>query len=92
MYPDGNEVFCKVCKYRTARVRDATSIIKAEARAKQDKVLEDNEEIMPKTDAVCPDCGHHEAYWHIRQIRAADEAPTRIYRCVKCKHTWRESE
>jgi len=24
------------------------------------------------------------------QTRAADEPPTRFYRCTKCGHTWRE--
>jgi DNA-directed RNA polymerase subunit M/transcription elongation factor TFIIS len=23
-------------------------------------------------------------------MRAADEPPTTIYRCIKCRHTWRE--
>ena len=26
----------------------------------------------------------------IRQTRAADEPETRIYRCCKCNHSWRE--
>ena len=38
----------------------------------------------------CPKCGHYEAFWVMRQTRAADEPTTRIYRCVKCQHTWRE--
>ncbi|MCJ2562923.1 MAG: transcription factor S, partial [Candidatus Thermoplasmatota archaeon] len=28
--------------------------------------------------------------WQLRQTRAADEPETRIYRCTKCSHTWRE--
>jgi DNA-directed RNA polymerase subunit M len=26
----------------------------------------------------------------LRQTRAADEPETKIYRCVKCQHSWRE--
>ncbi|MDD2936443.1 MAG: transcription factor S, partial [Candidatus Methanomethylophilaceae archaeon] len=35
-------------------------------------------------------CAHTEAYFVLRQPRAADEPETRIYRCCKCNHFWRE--
>jgi len=38
----------------------------------------------------CPTCGNNEAFWVLRQTRAADEPETKIYRCVKCSHSWRE--
>src|SRR2546427_158911 len=53
-------------------------------------VLDEITETLPKTRVECPKCGHYEAYWVMRQTRAADEPTTRIYRCVKCQHTWRE--
>jgi len=40
----------------------------------------------------CPKCGNKEAYVWMMQTRAADEPPTRFYRCTKCGHTWREYE
>ncbi len=40
--------------------------------------------------AKCPKCGHERAYHWSVQTRAADEPETEFYRCVKCKHTWRE--
>jgi len=46
--------------------------------------------VMPVTSEVCPKCGHKEAYFWSAQTRAADEAETRFFRCVKCEHTWRE--
>ena len=51
-------------------------------------------ETLPKVRDIvsCPKCGHNEAYYWIMQTRAADEPPTRFYRCVKCGHTWREYE
>src|SRR5438309_1584341 len=53
-------------------------------------VLDEITETLPKTRVECPKCGHYEAFWVMRQTRAADEPTTRIYRCVKCQHTWRE--
>ena len=52
---------------------------------------------LPKTAPTakgveCPKCGHTEAYYWIVQTRAADEPPTRIYRCTKCNASWREYE
>jgi len=53
-------------------------------------VKEKETNVTPVTSAVCPKCGHKEAYFWSAQTRAADEAETRFFRCVKCKHTWRE--
>jgi len=58
---------------------------------KERVVVDANEpEILPRTRAGCPKCGHNEAYWMMQQTRSADEAPTRFYICVRCKHRWRE--
>jgi len=44
---------------------------------------------QPKTNEECPKCKHKEAYYWLVQTRAADEAATRFFKCVKCMHTWR---
>ena len=49
-------------------------------------------EVLPKTRVECPRCHNLEAYWWTVQTRAADEPPTRFYRCTKCGYTWREYE
>ena len=46
-------------------------------------------ETLPKTQEMCKKCGHKEAYYWTVQTRAADEAETRFFKCVKCTHTWR---
>jgi DNA-directed RNA polymerase subunit M len=45
---------------------------------------------MPTVRAVCPKCGHKEAYYWQVQTRSGDEAMTTFYRCTKCSQTWRE--
>jgi len=47
---------------------------------------------LPKTRIPCPKCENPEAHWWMQQMRAADEPPTRFYRCTKCRHVWREYE
>jgi len=47
-------------------------------------------DVMPTTNAVCSKCGYREAYFWSAQTRGSDEGETRFFRCMKCKHTWRE--
>lgn len=43
-------------------------------------------------EVTCRKCGNHEAYYWVIQTRAADEPPTRFYKCTKCGYVWREYE
>jgi len=56
-------------------------------------IIENPEELntMPTKKMRCPKCAIvvNTQYWAV-QTRSGDEAPTRFYRCTKCKHTWRE--
>jgi len=49
-------------------------------------------EVLPETVIVCPQCNNKKAFWWMQQTRSGDEAPTRFYKCTKCKHVWREYE
>ena len=53
-------------------------------------VTEGIEGTLPTANIICEKCKNNKATWIIRQTRAADEPATRIYRCTKCKHKWRE--
>lgn len=53
-----------------------------------DESLEEN--ILPETDANCPKCNNDRARFWTQQTRAADEPPTRFFKCKKCDHVWRE--
>ena len=41
------------------------------------------------TDVACDECGHGEAWYTIKQTGAADEPPTRFFKCRECGHRWR---
>ena len=53
------------------------------------KMLGEDVEVGPSVNETCPECGHDKATYKLIQTRSADEAPTRIFTCTKCKHTWR---
>ncbi|HLC59151.1 MAG TPA: zinc ribbon domain-containing protein [archaeon] len=50
---------------------------------------DDDSKHLPKTKVICPKCDNSDAYWFMRQMRAADEPPTLFYTCTKCGHKWR---
>jgi len=88
LYPEGNEMICKRCGFR--KEKDIERIIVSKRRDLDSAIIEDDMQLLPKTNVVCPKCGHNEAYWVLRQTRAADEPETRIYTCTKCGYRWRE--
>jgi len=51
---------------------------------------QDGDERLPQCDMECEKCGHTRCYYWEIQTHASDEPPTRFYKCVACKHTWRE--
>ncbi|MBS3100244.1 transcription factor S [Candidatus Pacearchaeota archaeon] len=53
-------------------------------------VKEKDTDVFPTSPNTCPKCGYKEAYFWTSQTRSGDEAETRFFKCVKCKHTWRE--
>ena len=53
-------------------------------------VADENREMLPITDEVCPKCKHGKAYFWTVQTRAGDEPETKFLKCEKCKHTWRD--
>jgi len=41
------------------------------------------------TDVICDECGNQEAWYTIKQTGAADEPPTRFFKCKECGYRWR---
>lgn len=83
---------CSSCNFTSKKKENI--ILKEEIKlAREDKIeiIDKNVSTLPKTDAECQKCHHDQAYYWLVQTRAADEAPTRFFRCVKCSHTWREN-
>lgn len=93
-------LICPRCNYveETASSKDAGYLIRKEIKhSDKEKIIIIDEKVkVPRiasiTKAECPKCSNREAYVWMVQTRAADEPPTRFYRCTKCGHTWREYE
>lgn len=89
MFPRGGKYVCDKCGAEKELGKKA-EVIKTDSKDKITTVIDSETATLPKTRVVCPECSHSEAFFVIRQTRAADEPETRIYRCCKCNHTWRE--
>ena len=91
LFPQNGKLVCKKCGVEhdpSSTHRPQT--ITHKSKDKEMAVLDELSGTLPTADVECPSCGHRKAYWVLRQTRAADEPETRIYRCVKCSHSWRE--
>lgn len=87
LVPAGSAMKCRSCG--TAVQKQAGAVV-TETKKKDIIVIEDNRPDLPAMEKPCPKCGNGRAYWWLIQTRSADEPPTQFFRCVDCKHTWRE--
>lgn len=91
MVYQGDELVCRKCGYRGKVDSDEEIVIKVERNKEDVPVLEGEKlKTLPTTKVICPACGNNEAFWWLRQLRAADESEVRFFRCTKCGKTWRE--
>lgn len=94
---DGKYVMaCPKCGTGKKDITKETSILTQKIKhSNEDEmvIIENPDEIstMPTKPMRCPKCKIvvDTQYWAV-QTRSGDEAPTRFYRCTKCKQTWRE--
>lgn len=83
--------YCQTCPY--VYLIDKKITKKAPLVKKQvDDVLggEDAWKNVAQTEANCPKCSHHKAYFMEIQTRSADEPATQFFKCTACAHRWKE--
>lgn len=94
---NGNKaLFCR-CGFQKDFALDAEEV-KKDTKLKEkalDKNLivvtqEDKISVHPHVKKFCPKCDSKEAEAWQEQTRSADEPSTSFFRCIECKHTWRE--
>ena len=91
-------LICK-CGYQESLGTSADQAPDQESIRKKTQMLESNFIVVSEEDKIalhpqvkkaCPKCEHKKAEaWQV-QIRSSDEPSTHFFRCLKCKHTWRE--
>ena len=97
MKADGEVMICTNddCEAVSDRDREREADFVTTASQTFDDLIESDEssnfEAKPRaTDVVCDACGTEEAWYTIKQTGAADEPPTRFFKCTDCGIRWRE--
>lgn len=91
MLPKDGTLKCNSCDYEKGSSDNNDYKVSREIKETETvKDLGDDVNLKPITREICPECGHDEAHYDLKQTRSADEAPTRFFECVKCGHKWRE--
>lgn len=84
-----NVLACRSCSYVSKKRESLILKEKVEVGSKGIDIVDKRVETLPKTKEACPKCAYKEAFYWTLQTRAADEAETRFFKCVKCNYTWR---
>ena len=94
---DGKVVlWCQQCGYEEVVDENPLKRVSRVKHSPREKTVEVKAGEVPvgaarlKGKVRCPRCGHDEVYAWMQQTRAADEPPTRFYKCTRCGYTWRE--
>ena len=90
LFPKDGVLKCNSCGYSNETIDEEEYNLKKEIKAGETVTnLGEDVDMRSTIKETCPECGHDEAYYELKQTRSADEAPTRIFTCAKCKHVWR---
>ncbi|MFC7135523.1 transcription factor S [Halobaculum litoreum] len=95
MRTDDGVMVCSSCGATADRDEELAAQYVSTDEQSDDDVIETEEganfEGKPTSeDVVCDDCGHTVAWYTIKQTGAADEPPTRFFKCKECGYRWRE--
>jgi len=81
---------CVKCGHCSKEKVKITSSEKLKEGTRINVLHEKDSNVWPVVTETCPKCGNNKAYYWTAQMRASDEAETRFFKCVKCKHQWRD--
>lgn len=95
MHADGEMMICSSCGAEQAKDEGRAEAFRSTESQTDDDVIETSEEAAfegkpTASDVTCGECGHHEAWYTIKQTASADEPPTRFFKCKECGYRWRE--
>ena len=81
---------CYKCGWETKPDSDKPEKTVIDNKEQIDIIEKEDQKDMPTIEINCPKCSNRKAYWWMLQTRSGDEPTTQFFRCLKCKHTWRQ--
>jgi len=89
MKPKDGVLTCDKCQVTKKLKEEDKQTIVAHREQKEIALIDSAATLPIDRQVLCEKCGNTQAYYVIRQMRAADEAETMIYQCTKCGYKWR---
>lgn len=91
MHGEDDEMVCQSCGERVPKETEfVTTDKQSDSEVIETEAGADFEGKPTADDVTCEECGHGEAWYTIKQTGAADEPPTRFFKCQSCGNRWRE--
>ena len=97
MKSTGSQMVCADddCQHTVAKDEEKAAQFVSTEEQGDSEVIETSEDANfegkpTASDVICDDCGHDKAWYTIKQTGAADEPPTRFFKCKECGYRWRE--
>jgi len=93
MFPkkDGDKTIIQCsCGYKEIKEGGVSLKEKSTNNDKEVEVIEKETNTLPVCEHPCEKCGNDKAYYEIKQMRSADEPPSKFTKCTKCGHTERD--
>ena len=89
-----DQMVCTSCGDTSEQTVDSDAFVSTEKQT-GDELIESSDEANfegkpTATDVFCDECENDEAWYTIKQTGAADEPPTRFFKCKECGYRWRE--
>lgn len=94
-HAEEGEMVCSSCGHSVPKDDELSDQYTSTEEQDTSDVIETSEDAnfegKPTADDVkCEKCGHGKAWYTIKQTGAADEPPTRFFKCQECGYRWRE--
>ena len=86
-----NVLNCRACVYRYPLKKRLRTVTYFTPTDKFDQLFSEKESKLSTIQINCAKCESNKAFFFQMQTRSADEASTIFYKCVQCKHTWKEN-
>ncbi len=87
----GEKVDCPSCGTKQ-KAKTTLSLSEKVEKTEEVEIVDsqNSDAVYPVSDTItCPKCSNRGAYYWTKQTRAGDEPETQFFKCVACKHQWR---
>lgn len=87
--PRDGKLYC-TCGYENVGKLNIVEKVKEKKQLEVVDPDKDDQHLPVDQNAECPKCAGRGARYYMVQTRSSDEPETKFYKCLKCRHNWRD--